>query len=109
MQHPPQRGKVLTGGTPIKVSATGLGGAVYRLHQPRVVNHPRSVQLASSEFLSDNTNNIIALFLAGRLDITAEGVERPEQFAMLMRHRDYHVEGPWRAVATIQANYKRMA
>jgi hypothetical protein len=30
------------------------------------------------------------LFLAGRLDITAEGVECPEQFAMLVRHR-----APW--------------
>jgi diguanylate cyclase (GGDEF)-like protein len=47
-------------------------------------NSPRSAAIA---------NAIIVLCQGLGLDITAEGVERPEQFAMLVRHRSMCIQG----------------
>jgi diguanylate cyclase (GGDEF)-like protein len=47
-------------------------------------NSPRSAAIA---------NAIIVMCQGLGLDITAEGVERPEQFAMLLKHRGMHIQG----------------
>jgi diguanylate cyclase (GGDEF)-like protein len=47
-------------------------------------NSPRAAAIA---------NAIIVMCQGLGLDITAEGVERPEQFAMLVRHRGMHMQG----------------
>jgi EAL domain-containing protein (putative c-di-GMP-specific phosphodiesterase class I) len=47
-------------------------------------NSPRSAAIAHA---------IIAMCQGLGLEITAEGIERPEQFAMLMRHRGMYLQG----------------
>jgi len=47
-------------------------------------NSPRAAAIA---------NAIIVMCQGLGLDITAEGVERPEQFAMLVRHRGMYIAG----------------
>jgi EAL domain-containing protein (putative c-di-GMP-specific phosphodiesterase class I) len=47
-------------------------------------NSPRAAAIA---------NAIIVMWQGLGLDITAEGVERPEQFAMLVRHRGMYMQG----------------
>jgi sensor c-di-GMP phosphodiesterase-like protein len=47
-------------------------------------NSPRAAAIA---------NAIIVMCQGLGLDITAEGVERPEQFAMLVRHRGMYMQG----------------
>jgi diguanylate cyclase (GGDEF)-like protein len=47
-------------------------------------NNPRSAAIAHA---------IIVMCQGLGLQITAEGIERPEQFAMMLRHREMHLQG----------------